>query len=99
MASRTWPAFTSQVPGRLPVEVGYAGDPVSGAREHDIVLGDVADGNVGDWVTFSGLTLEWGKKKQGYFDWLNARLHADKQALTAPNADSAKLNARSAGPP
>ena len=35
-------------PARLapPVEVGYAGDPVSGAREHDIVLGDVVKSTV-----------------------------------------------------
>jgi hypothetical protein len=29
-----------------PVDVGYAGDPVSGAREHDIVLGDVVKSTV-----------------------------------------------------
>ena len=35
-------------PDRLavPVEVGYAGDPVSGAREHDIVLNDVVKSTV-----------------------------------------------------
>lgn len=67
---------------------------VQGKPVVHLVLGDVADGNVGDWVTFDGLTLEQGKKKQGYLDWLRARLNADRQALAAPNADAAKLNAR-----
>lgn len=67
---------------------------VQGKPVVHLVLGDVADGNVGDWVTFDGLTLEQGKKKQAYPDWLRARLNADKQALATLNADAARLNAR-----
>ena len=67
---------------------------VKGKPAVHIVLGDVADGNTGDWVTFDGFTLEHSKKKEAYIDWLNTRLRADKDALTKPDADAAKLNAR-----
>lgn len=76
---------------------------VKGKRAVHIVLGDVADGNKGDWVTFSGLTVRHGKKKEGYLDWLRGRLNADRQALAqaaapAPDAsaipDANKLKAR-----
>lgn len=67
---------------------------VKGKPAVHIVLGDVADGNKGDWVTFSELTVHHGKKKEGYLDWLRGRSNADKQALATPNADAAKLNAR-----
>lgn len=66
-----------------------------------LVLGTVADGNTGDWVTFDGLTLKHGKKKELYLDWLKSRQAADKEALAKlgadpgkPGADTAKLNAR-----
>jgi len=59
-----------------------------------IVLGDVADGGKGDWVTFDGLTIQHGKKKEAYLDWLQARLRTDKEALAKPDADAAKLKAR-----
>ena len=68
---------------------------VQGKPAVHIVLGDVAmDDNKGDWVTFDVLTLQHGKKKELYIDWLQARLRADKEALAKPDADAAKLNAR-----
>jgi hypothetical protein len=68
---------------------------VQGKPVVHIVLGDVAgDDNKGDWVTFDGLTLQHGKKKEAYLDWLQARLRADKEALAKPGADAARLNAR-----
>jgi len=63
---------------------------VSGHPAVHIVLGDVADGNKGDWVTFDGLTLKHGKKKELYIDWLKSALAADKDALTKLAADPAK---------
>ncbi len=67
---------------------------VAGKPVVHLVLGDVADGNTGDWVTFDGLTLEQGKKKRAYLDWLRERLRNDQQALTQPGADAAKLQPR-----
>ncbi len=67
---------------------------VQGKPAVHIVLGDVADGNTGDWVTFDHLVLHHGKKKGSYPDWLRARLDADKQALAAPGADAAMLQSR-----
>jgi cytochrome c553 len=67
---------------------------VKGKPVVHLVLSDVADGNTGDWVTFENLTLHHGKKKELYADWLRTRLNADKQALAAPNADTAKLQPR-----
>ncbi len=67
---------------------------VSGQPVVHLVLGDVADGNTGDWVTFDGFALERGKKKQAYLDWLRERLRTDQQALAQPGADSAKLQPR-----
>jgi hypothetical protein len=62
---------------------------VAGKPTVHLVLGDVADGNVGDWVTFDGLTLEEGKKKQAYLDWLRNRLRVE-QERSAANADEAR---------
>jgi hypothetical protein len=68
---------------------------VQGKPAVHIVLGDVAkDDDKGDWVTFDGLTLQHGKKKELYLDWLQAQLRSDKEALAKPDADAAKLNAR-----
>lgn len=67
---------------------------VQGKPVVHLVLGDVGDGNKGDWVTFDGLTLDYGKKKQAYLDWLRERLRIDKEALAQPNADAAKLQRR-----
>lgn len=73
-----------------PVRTDVGGKPVV-----HLVLGDVGDGNTGDWVTFENLTLTHGKKKELYADWLRARLNADKQALGAPlPANTAKLQPR-----
>jgi hypothetical protein len=81
---------------RYPFSAGVGGQPAV-----HLVLGDVADGNTGDWVTFDGLTLKHGKKKELYFDWLKSRQAADKEALaklgadpSKPAADAAKLKAR-----
>jgi hypothetical protein len=67
---------------------------VQGQPVVHLVLGDVADGNTGDWVTFDGLALEQGKKKLAYADWLRTRLKADQQALSTPGADQEKLKVR-----
>lgn len=67
---------------------------VRGKKAVHVVLGDVGDGNTGDWVTFDGFKLECAKRKLGYLDWLRARLKDDKAALAAPNADAAKLQPR-----
>lgn len=57
-----------------------------GSNQVHIVIGDVGDGNVGDYVTIEGLTIEWPKKKQTYFAWLQDRLKADREALAAIEA-------------
>lgn len=67
---------------------------VAGKPVVHVVLGDVADGNTGDWVAFGDFKVQRGKKKEPYVAWLRSRLNADKQALTAPDADATKLNAR-----
>jgi len=68
---------------------------VKGKPAVHIVLGDVAgEDNKGDWVTFDGLTIQHGKKKEAYLDWLQARLRTDQEALAKPDADAAKLNAQ-----
>jgi len=69
---------------------------VQGKPVVHLALGDAGDGNKGDWVTFDGLTLDYGKKKQAYLDWLRERLRVDKEALAQPNADAAKLQPRMA---
>jgi len=67
---------------------------VAGKPAVHLVLGDVADGNTGDWVTFDGLTIEQGKKKQAYLDWLRARLAEDEKALVANPPEPGKVKAR-----
>ena len=67
---------------------------VAGKPVVHLVLGDVADGNKGDWVTFDGLTLEEGTKKQAYLDWLRNRLRVEQQQLAANPAEEAKLQPR-----
>ncbi|MGB8170850.1 MAG: DUF1592 domain-containing protein [Chthoniobacteraceae bacterium] len=67
---------------------------VAGKAQVHLVLGDVADGNTGDWVTFDGLTLEEGKKKQAYLDWLRNRLRVEQEQLAADPAEAAKLQPR-----
>ncbi|HSH95395.1 MAG TPA: DUF1592 domain-containing protein [Roseimicrobium sp.] len=58
-----------------------------GSNRVHIVIGDVADGNVGDFVTIENLTIEWSRKKQqNYFAWLQDRLKTDRDALTALEA-------------
>jgi hypothetical protein len=57
-----------------------------GSNQVHIVIGDVGDGNVGDYVTLEGLTIEWPKKKQTYFAWLQDRLKADREALASIEA-------------
>lgn len=59
-----------------------------------VVLGDVADGNTGDWVTFHDLMIEAPKRKVGYHLWLKTRLNADKEAIAKPAADTALLEKR-----
>jgi len=55
-----------------------------GSNHVHIIIGDVGDGNVGDYVTIEGLTIEWSRKKQqNYFAWLQDRLKADRAALAA----------------
>ncbi len=67
---------------------------VAGQPQVHIVLGDVADGNTGDWVTFDGLTLEEGTKKQAYLDWLRNRLRVEQERLAANPAETAQLQPR-----
>lgn len=74
---------------RYEFSTNVAGKPVV-----HIVLGDAADGNKGDWVTFDGLTLTHNKKKEPYLDWLRWDLGEAKKALAAPDADKAQLEAR-----
>ncbi len=74
---------------RYDFHVDVAGQPVV-----HIVLGDVADGSTGDWVTFDGLTLEEGTKKQGYLDWLRNRLRVEQEQLAANAGEAAKLQPR-----
>lgn len=59
---------------------------VKGQPVVHLVLGNVADGNTGDWVTFDGLTLQHGKKKELYLDWLKSQIAADKEALAKASA-------------
>lgn len=72
---------------------GVGGHPVV-----HLVLGDVADGNKGDWVTFDELTLKHGKKKELYLDWLKARLAADKEALAKATATATPAPAPAPAP-
>lgn len=59
-----------------------------------IVLGNVGEANnKGDWVTFDGLTLKHGKKKELYLDWLKSALAEDKDALAKLSADPGKPDA------
>lgn len=58
-----------------------------GSNQVHIVIGDVADGNAGDYVTITGLNIEWSRQKQkNYFAWLQERLKADREALAAIEA-------------
>lgn len=55
-----------------------------GSNQVYIVIGDVADGNTGDYVTIENLNIEWSKKKQqNYFAWLQEKLKTDRAALAA----------------
>jgi len=74
---------------RYDFHAAVAGQPVV-----HLVLGDVADGNKGDWVTFDGLTLEEGKKKQSYLDWLRNRLRVEQEQLAANPAEAGRLQPR-----
>lgn len=67
---------------------------VAGRPAVHLVLGEVRDGNKGDWVTFDGLTLEQGKKKQAYLDWLRARMAEDEKTLAANPPEPEKVKAR-----
>lgn len=66
---------------KYPFKTGVGGHPVV-----HLVLGNVADGNKGDWVTFDEFTLKHGKKKELYLDWLKSQLAADKDALAKLSA-------------
>ncbi len=72
---------------------------VKGKPVVHIVLSDVADGNTGDWVAFDGLTIQHGKKKEAYLDWLRAGLKADQQALAASSAPAPSTPATSPNAP
>ncbi|HEY1173647.1 MAG TPA: DUF1592 domain-containing protein [Verrucomicrobiae bacterium] len=62
-----------------------------GSNQVHIVIGDVADGNVGDFVTLENLNIEWSRQKQkNYFAWLQERLKGDREALTAVEAGKAQ---------
>ena len=59
---------------------------VKGKKTVHIVVGDLADGNRGDFVKFENLSLEYGKNGKThelYLDWLHRRLEQDRQALAA----------------
>jgi Protein of unknown function (DUF1592)/Protein of unknown function (DUF1588)/Protein of unknown function (DUF1587)/Protein of unknown function (DUF1585)/Protein of unknown function (DUF1595)/Planctomycete cytochrome C len=56
---------------------------VKGRKTVHIVVGDLGDGNRGDFVKFESLSLECGKKHELYLDWLNRRLREDRKALAA----------------
>ncbi|TLD69561.1 DUF1592 domain-containing protein [Phragmitibacter flavus] len=65
-----------------------------GKSQVTIVLGQLDDGNRGDHVLFSNLTLIRGKnkKREAYQPWLQRRLETDRQALqkaTTENNQSA----------
>jgi hypothetical protein len=63
---------------------------VKGHREVKIVVGDLGDGNRGDWALLSELQLERAKKKrEPYLTWLERKLTMDRQALEkAPEGES-----------
>jgi hypothetical protein len=56
---------------------------VKGRKTVHIVVGDLGDGNRGDFVKFENLSLECGKKHELYLDWLHRRLGEDRKALAA----------------
>jgi hypothetical protein len=56
---------------------------VKGRKTVHIVIGDLGDGNRGDFVKFENLTLDCGKKHELYLDWLRRRLAEDRKALAA----------------
>ena len=62
----------------------YGGSRVAtqGKRQFHVVLGDVGDGNGGDYVTFTGLTFrKKGGKNYDYAPFMRQQRDADKKAL------------------
>jgi hypothetical protein len=62
----------------------YGGSRVStvGKREFHVVIGDLGDGNGGDYVNFSNLTIRMkGNKNHDYAPYMRQRRDADKKML------------------
>lgn len=62
----------------------YGGSRVdtTGQKEFHVVIGDVGDGNGGDYVTFTGLALRMkGGKTVGYAAFMRQRRDADRKLL------------------
>ena len=66
---------------------------VKGHAQVKIAVGDVADGNRGDYVQLYNLEFDGKQRGQKYFPWLKQQLEQDKQALKkdgVANADAIK---------
>lgn len=55
--------------------------PTQGKRAFHVVLGDIGDGNGGDYVTFTGLTFRKKGKNYEYAPYMRQLLTGDKKSL------------------
>lgn len=54
---------------------------VSGQRQMHVVVGDAGDGNAGDYVQFSGLSMRVQRKTLEYVPWMRSRRETDGKML------------------
>jgi hypothetical protein len=55
--------------------------PIEGQRQVHVVVGDIGDGNAGDYVQISGLTMRLGKKSEAYVPFMKKRRESDQKTL------------------